>query len=56
MSMTEDYAHEPKMITMYDDVILVWRDEVEDDDQLFRTYFLIYEIWFFKHSNCFLLR
>ena len=31
MSMTEDYAHEPKMITMYDDVILVWRDEVEDD-------------------------
>lgn len=30
MSMTEWYAHEPKMIVMFDDVILVWRDEVED--------------------------
>ncbi|MGY5146590.1 MAG: sialidase family protein [Candidatus Nitrosopumilus sp. bin_7KS] len=28
MSMTEKHAHEPKMIVMNDDVILVWRDEV----------------------------
>ena len=32
MSMTHFYAHEPKMIVMHDDVILVWRDEVESDD------------------------
>ncbi|MCA9826938.1 MAG: exo-alpha-sialidase [Nitrosopumilus sp.] len=31
MSMTNENAHEPKMIVMDDDVILVWRDEVEDD-------------------------
>jgi len=34
MSMTEDYAHEPKMITMNDDVILVWRDEVPNGSSL----------------------
>ncbi|MCE9653565.1 MAG: glycoside hydrolase [Nitrosarchaeum sp.] len=32
MSMTNFYAHEPKMIVMHDDVVLVWRDEVESDD------------------------
>lgn len=31
MSMTSENAHEPKMIVMNNDVILVWRDEVEDD-------------------------
>jgi hypothetical protein len=30
LSMTEQNAHEPKMIVMFDDVILVWRDEIED--------------------------
>lgn len=30
MSMTEMNAHEPKMIIMNNDVILVWRDEVKD--------------------------
>ena len=32
MSMTKQHAHEPKMIVMDDDVILVWRDEVEHDN------------------------
>lgn len=30
MSMTQKHAHEPKMIIMDNDVLLVWRDEVLD--------------------------
>ncbi len=32
MSMTREHTHEPKMIVMGDDVILVWRDEVPMDN------------------------
>lgn len=33
MSMTELNAHEPKMIIMHDDVLLVWRDEIKRNDR-----------------------
>lgn len=34
VSMTEQHAHEPKMILMDDDVLLVWRDEVPNNSLL----------------------
>lgn len=34
MSMTDLNAHEPKMIIMHDDVILVWRDEIKNGSVL----------------------